>query len=81
MTTQQVAGLLDAEGLREQVGEFLDDDRERDCFATRRLEAASVDQERVAGAEQRFEEQVPVEAATVVFLRLRCSKGVPGRRP
>ena len=81
MTTQQVAGLLDAEGLREQVGEFLDDDRERDCFATRRLEAAPVDQERVAGAEQRFEEQVPVEAATVVFLRLRCGKGVPGRGP
>ena len=81
MTTQQVAGLLDAEGLREQVGEFLDDDRERDFLAARSLEATTIYQERVAGAEQRFEEQVPVEAAAVVFLRLRRGEGVPGRGP
>ncbi len=79
MDAQQITRFLDAEGLREQVGDLLDHDGKRDLLAARGLEAATIYKECVAGAEQRFEEQVPIEAAAVVLLRLRAREGVPSR--
>ena len=81
MDAQQIAGLLDAERLREQIDEFLDHHGQRHGVTTRRLETAPVDQERVAGTEERLEEEVSVETAAVVLLRPDRRERIPGRRP